>query len=245
MASKESPKPKTPVSAPWGAYHYETQKDGSIKLVTREEAIKFAQELRNAARVMNESARAAKQESSLHQRSFVYGAIVLSYASLEAALNEVILWHALAPKSPLDEAERRVIYAIGTEQLQPRERSNTLQRFNLILRILGKQELEKGKAPYQAADLVRTLRNLLVHPVPEKVVTYKADPLYDYSTQQDIVRKLKTILKLGRQATFPKDIITTKCASWAVQSCEAFLQEFIARSGISSGLSSASLKAKK
>jgi len=108
---------------------------GSIRVTHMEKEYTFAFELHNAARVMVNAARSTEDGPSTHWqfKAFVHGAIILSYAGLEAALNEIIHLHALTAESPLNEAERKVVYSIAQENLVPRGESNTLQRFNLLL----------------------------------------------------------------------------------------------------------------
>jgi hypothetical protein len=186
---------------------------------------------------MSNSARLSEDGPTPHWqlRAFIHGAIILSYASLEAALNEIVHLNALEAKSPLTEAERMVFHTIGKEGLQPRDRKNTLQQYNMLLRILGKPAMNSGENPYLSANFVRMLRNMLVHPIPGRVVTFVEGEEFDYSSQQNIVKKLKAPLGLKANATFPADVITKECAAWAVTSCEAFLHEFVTVSGISPG----------
>lgn len=213
------------------------EQDGSNRIAHEEREYTFSLELRNSARVMSNSAKATEDGPNTHWqlKAFIHGAIILSYAALEAALNEVIYLHALTAESPLDEAERKVIYSIGQENLAPKGESNTLQRFNLLLRILGKSELKVGHSPYQNANLVRMLRNMIVHPIPGRVTTFVDSDNFDYSSQQEIVKKLRGALGLKRSATFPTDIVTKECAIWAVDSCETFLHAFVVASGIDIG----------
>ena len=230
-------KPKVPV-APRGTHIVIVQEhDGSNRIAHEEQEYEFAFELRNSARVMSNLAKATGEGPDTHWqlRASIHGAIILSYAALEAALNEFIHLHALAADSPLDEAERKVIYSIAHENLMPRGESNTLQKFNLILRILGKPELKAGTSEYQNANLVRMLRNLVVHPVPGWVTTFVDSDDFDYSSQQEIVKKLKGALGLKRTATFPTDVLTKECAAWAVLSCETFLHAFVVASGVGIG----------
>lgn len=211
--------------------------DGSNRIAHEEREYTFAYELRNSARVMSNAAKTTDDGQDTHWqlKAFIHGAIILSYAALEAALNEVIHLHALTKESPLDEAERKVIYSIGQEKLAPRGESNTLQKFNLLLRILGKSELKVDDSPYQHANLVRMLRNMIVHPMPGRVTTFVDSGNFDYSSQQEIVKKLRGALGLKRSATFPADIVTKECAIWAVNSCETFLHAFVVASGIDIG----------
>jgi hypothetical protein len=214
-----------------------SEKGGTPRVTHVEHEYLFAFELRNAARVMSNHAKATDDgpDTTWQLRAFIHGAIILSYASLEAALNEFIHLRALDAKSSLNDAERAVVYAIGQEGLVPRGESNTLKRFNLILRVLGRPELDPGDAEYQNANLVRILRNMVVHPLPGRVTTFTESEAFDYSAQQEITKRLRTALGLNKSATFPKDVLTKKCAAWAVLSCEAFLHKFVAVSGVDIG----------
>lgn len=230
-------KPEVPVATRGDHVFIVTGENGTTRVSRMESEYTFAFELRQAARVMSNSAKSTEDGPGTHWqlRAFIHGAIILSYASLESALNEIVHLNALEAKSPLTEAERKVFHTIGKEGLQPREQNNTLQQYNMLLRILGKPVMNIGANPYQAANLVRMLRNMLVHPIPGRVVTFIEGKEFDYSSQQDIVKKLKGHLGLKANATFPADVITKACAVWAVSSCEAFLHEFVTVSGIDPG----------
>lgn len=213
------------------------QADGTPKLTYVEEEYTFAFELRNSARVMDNSAKSIEStaETYWQVKAFIHGAIILSYSSLEAALNEILHIHALTEDSPLNESERNIVYSITQGELVPKKNQTTLGRFNMLLRIMGKPEINSGNKIYQNADIVRALRNMIVHPTPGRVTTFMESEEYDYSFQQEIVRKLRGPLKLSRSATFPKDILTKECAEWAVSACEEFLHHFILTSGIDIG----------
>jgi hypothetical protein len=125
--------------------------------------------------------------------------------------------------------------AIGSEDLRPRERQHTLLLFNMMLRLLKKPQLVETEQPYRSANLVRHLRNALIHPKPGWVVTFSENPKENLSEQQKIVKRLRRDLGLDRDATFPRDILNSKCADWAVRACESFLREFVKRSEVSPG----------
>ena len=144
------------------------------------------------------------------------------------------LINAVEPKSPLTETEKAIIKAIGSEDLRPRWQ-HTFHIFNMMLRLLKKAPLVETEQPYRSADAVRYLRNELVHPKPGSVVTFSEGPDENLSDQQRIVRQLRQDLDLDRNATFPRDILNSKCADWAVRSCESFLREFVKQSGVSPG----------
>jgi len=183
---------------------------------------RFAFELRNAARVMANKAGAVDDTAGFELRAFVIAAVILAWSSLDAALNEFILLNAAEGKTPLSDGQKAIINAIRSEDLRPRERQHTLQLFNMMRPLLKKSQLAESEQPYQSANLVRHLRNMLVHPKPGWVVTFSENPSENLSEQQKIVRQLRSDLKLGRNATFPRDVLNTKCAKWAVCSCESF-----------------------
>jgi len=230
-------KKKTPTGGPYGKKVdvIVDMERGHSRVARVTSEFRFAFELRNAARVMANKARAVDDEDSFELRAFVMAAIILAWSSLDAALSEFILLNATKPKSPLSDVEKAILTAIASENLRPRERQHTLQLFNMILRLLKKSQLAESEQPYQSANLVRHLRNILVHPKPGWVVTFSENLNENLSEQQQIVKQLRPHLKLGRDATFPRDILTSKCTKWAVSSCESFLREFVKRSGVSPG----------
>lgn len=204
-----------------------------ISRITR--SYRFAFELMIAARIMANKATTTDEQSD-EFRPFVTAAIVLAYSFLDAGLNEFIYLNAPA-SGILSEEQKAAIADIASKDLRREWRQNqtTLELFNAILRLLNKKSLPKGSEPYQAAETVRSLRNLLVHPAPGRVTTFSDDPNEDLSRQQKITRNLRAYLKLDRSATFPAQVLTAKCAVWARRSCESFFAEFVKRSGVSPG----------
>jgi len=230
-------KKKTPAAGPYGATIdvILDMERGQSRIARVKSGYRFAFELKNAARVMANKARAVGDEDGFELRAFVTGAVILAWSSLDAALNEFILLNAVERKSPLSDAEKAIIRAIGSEDLRPRRLQHTLQLFNMMLRLLKKSPLVETQQPYRSANAVRLLRNELVHPKPCWVVTFSENPNENLSEQQKIIRQLRQDLNLDRDATFPRDILNSKCADWAVRSCESFIREFVQRSGVSPG----------
>ena len=213
-------------------------KDGDTFRIARiESEYRFAFELKNVARFMANKALLAREEDYYEQHAFVTGAIILSYAYLNAGFNEFIFLNATAKESSLSTTDKAIIQAMADERLRPQQGSeNALQLYNVVLRLLKKPPLEDDKPPFQAANALCVLRNLLVHPEPVRVVIYDENPESILSDQQKIVKQLRSHLKLHKNATFPRDILTPACARWAVNSCELFFSEFVRRTGVNPGL---------
>jgi len=210
-------------------------KDGHPTKITKiESEFRFAFTLKNAARVMAKNA-AASLDQPYHAHAFVVGAVVLAYSSLEAAFDEFLHCTTTNCNSSLTESQKAIIRTIGTENLLGDERGNVLALFNMMLRILGKSEISPGTKVYDSADLVRQLRNMCVHPKVERVVTLDTDQVEPLSNQQRIVKKLRGVLRLHEDATFPNDVITADCAHWAVNACEEFFKEFTTNAGVAPG----------
>jgi len=127
---------------------------GHSKIARVTSQFRFAFELRNAARVMANKARAVDDEDSFELRAFVMAAVILAWSSLDAALNEFILLNATEGESPLSDVEKAIINAIRSEKLRPRERQHTLQLFNMMLRLLKKSQLAENEQPYHT--LIKT-----------------------------------------------------------------------------------------
>jgi hypothetical protein len=119
---------------------------GQVRIARVQSGYRFAFELRNAARVMANNARSVDKDG-FELRAFVTGAVILAWSSLDAALNEFILLNAIGRESPLNDAEKAIIKAIGSEDLRPRRRQHTLELFNMMLRLLKKSRLRKISPP--------------------------------------------------------------------------------------------------
>src|SRR5262245_15265624 len=86
-------KKKTPTAGPYGnrvELRVDVQR-GHTRVSRVTSQFRFAWELRQAARIMANKARAITDEDTRELRAFVVAAIMLAWSSLEAALNEFIL----------------------------------------------------------------------------------------------------------------------------------------------------------
>jgi len=203
------------------------------------EVIRIAREIRfgwwhlQAARfLVKESNR--KGMIKAEQFACVSGAIVMSWCLLEALLHEFTHKHSRSSSSPLDDAHQQIIWTINREGLTAKN-ANSLEQFNMYLRIIDTAEIFPGSDLYQSANLVRELRNRLVHPVPESFVEF--DKNAECVDEHKMIVKLRSRLHLAQGAVFPKDVMTPNTAKWALESVIRFLEEFERRSKVSFGLS--------
>lgn len=193
----------------------------------------FAFELNNCARYFRMKMKTIKDDEHFKLRSFVISSIILSYSFLEAAFNECLNINLFKKEVP--ENIKHLFFVISKEGLVPKDGKNILQQYNMILRILEKNEIAEDALTYQAANVLRILRNVLVHPLPGRVVTFSINQAEDLSEQQSIVKKLNPHLRLSKQATFPSCIYNFECVDWAIKSSENFFREFVNNSGIDPG----------
>lgn len=109
----------------------------------------------------------------------------------------------------------------------------SLDKFQQLLRLAGKDEFEEGRQVYQDVDVLREFRNYLVHYEGEAV------PLLPETAQQAerhwLEKKLRTrgfkVNPMSANSTFPDLYFSSSVAEWAVDSAAVFLKEFSARMG--------------
>ena len=165
-------------------------------------------------------------ELHVEHRANVVGAIVQAAMALEAQIAVVVLHGPAAHLSSagIDRAIRDRVTAAGDEL----ERGETLEKYNRVLTLLGKPEFDRGRRPYQSADLLVRARNELVH--------YKARWNNDAR-----LLKWNRGLRAVRIRTLPGRSVTedphnwwlvSSFAVWAIDSAEALILEFFERLGI-------------
>lgn len=141
---------------------------------------------------------------------YATAAIILSFSAIEAAM---------------DEAEDDL--AIPSELSAIFERAATLDRAQAILAHRGRSSFERGTEPFQSADLVRLLRNGLVHP--------KAEWDHDRQKNAQLSRRIVGAnLELSPFQTdpdlaFPHGCMSASVAQWAASSAKKFISEFRVR----------------
>lgn len=164
-------------------------------------------------------------------QSYAIGAITLSVAALEAAINELYL-EAIDKSSnslsPLNEDQMALLAELWPEA----EWFGLLRKYQVVLTACGKEVLSTGTEPFQSTSALIRVRNALVHFKPE----------WDHELQhhkriEDVLRGRFQLNQLAQKATgrtvwFPSQCLGAGCARWACTTAVAFSIEFCNRLGI-------------
>ncbi|WP_043386798.1 helix-turn-helix domain-containing protein [Streptomyces mutabilis] len=110
-------------------------------------------------------------EQAVEHRTYAMGAVLTAFAFLEASVNEVL---ASAAEEQLEmgggrgglTAEERAAL-VGLQEAWPGRGPSLLERVRLVLHLLRKTPFSRGEEPFQSADVLRRLRNALLHYRPE------------------------------------------------------------------------------
>lgn len=159
-------------------------------------------------------------------RSYVIGAVMQAAAALECESWEVFTHgpgHHLGSNGT--DFSAKSFFSPIAEIV---EREPPLERYRVVLHLLGKAALSKGRQPWADAALVMHLRNELVHFKSRwgSELTQKAW----LKALRDKKHKRAPFLADGI-TFFPYAALSAGCAEWAVQACIQFLDGFYERLG--------------
>jgi hypothetical protein len=151
-------------------------------------------------------------------------AIICAYAKIESQINVFIDWchgSSAAKYNYFDEIQLVCIRKATT--VPGFERIETLKKYQEILRMADKGEFEIDKEPYQSADLLRRLRNFMVHLKSRDSKTF-----VDEATKlKRALESRKIAFHLSRSSQYPDAFLTSECASWAGFTASKFVDSFI------------------
>lgn len=171
-------------------------------------------------------------------RSYATASVIASACFLEATINE--LFRTCGRKD--------LKSATGRGLLQPDERQqvadmadtvenlSTLNKFQMVLYLLGRPPFDRTRAPYSDAHLLMKLRNALVHYEP------RLRPLEDEGQKTSDTQNLVGGL-IGKFAPnpfyadvnnpfFPEQCLGHGCTSWAWRTARDFADTFFTQLGI-------------
>lgn len=178
-------------------------------------------QVRDAASIEAMDPSDVTEQRQVAHRGYVVGSIMQATAALECEIWEVMVYgpgHHLGSNG-IDVAARNLLAPLA--DLIDREES--LKRYVRVLHLLKKEALDVGGPIWGDAKTVVQLRNELVH--------YKSK----WSTELERIKFLKRLQDMKHPKPpfipasgcfFPYECLSAACASWAVQSCIAFLRAF-------------------
>lgn len=170
------------------------------------------------------------EEVKENNKSYVTGAIISSVAFLESTINE-LFWSAA--KNPTGIAKglcdnSRAIMAKMYNDFDILKNMSTLDKYQYLLLLNGKELFNKGKNPFQNVSLVIKLRNELVHFEPEKI-----DAEINIQKLENLLRgKFDPCPFFNTFLFFPHRCLSYGCAKWVVISCMDFVNDFYNTIGI-------------
>lgn len=168
--------------------------------------------------------------STLH-RSIVTSSLLSSACALESTINEWFSYsNEVGGRSNIRKDLLTRLWSLGI----PRTASfQILQKYQVALAVLGKEEFDEGVEPFQSARLLIDLRNWLVHyeptwePVPEQE---DKGPYSPHKLTKRLKGKFQANPLCAPHAPYwPYKCLGSGCAIWAAESAYAFMNEFFDR----------------
>jgi hypothetical protein len=171
-------------------------------------------------------------------RAFVVSSIIMSIAFLEATINDLIenvSDDSFAHKIPLCSKLGSKKLDLITEKWSDNSRNGLGQKeifskYDFLLSLCNKKKFTKGIEPYQSANLVKDLRNSLVHAKPSTSTICSTNT--NYLKPHEFEKKLKAKkFSLNPFAEpdysfFPDKVLSAGSARWAFLSCLSFADRF-------------------
>lgn len=157
----------------------------------------------------------------VRHRAFVTAAIMHATATLESVIAE--LWeygpgHHLGSKRT-DEQARQLLQALMTRS----DRASVLKKYCKTLSALEKEQMDIESQVHRHADLLRQLRNSLVHYKSQWEEQIDESELF--AELKQLGHKPPSFAPTGRPL-FPSHYLGAECALWAADTTIAFLDQF-------------------
>lgn len=166
--------------------------------------------------------------------------VLRSFSFLEATINEFYAsarrdnLEMAGGRGGLDPVDRQRIAAIAKDA----EKLSTLTQFQLALAVLHRPPLDPGTQPYSDADLLRRLRNELVHYTPRMRPTDSGES-GGISDSHTLVKGLvqrhfetKAFFADSANPYIPQKCLGHECSTWAWNAALAFADTFHEQVGI-------------
>jgi hypothetical protein len=176
-----------------------------------------------------ETGRTVHAVFDIEHRAYVVSSIISAVAFMEAAINELLQDAADEQPPYLSPLPGPTVKALAELWRMAQEKWAFLDKYQAALLVAGKEPFNRGALPYQDADLLRGLRNIMIHAKPE---TSEA------GTEHKLEKRFKSkfpanrLMKGQKNPYFPDRCLGSGCAEWAVKASIALADEFFSRMGL-------------
>ncbi len=167
----------------------------------------------------------------IRHRSYVTNSILSSVAFLEAAINELFQDAFDNHLGYLESLDKKVVASFAnfwrfSGEQDKQSPYSFLEKYQLALTIAHLEPFDKSLTPYQNVDLIRKLRNALIHYKPKTTGIDEEHPITDKLRNKFAPNKL---MEQSGNPFFPDKCLGYGCAKWAVDSALQFTNEFFNR----------------
>jgi hypothetical protein len=182
-----------------------------------------------------EDAHTGRSRFDIEHSSYVLSAIVSAAGFLEATVNEFYKdaddEHGLTNDGYLAPLSTQVVKAMAATWRGTGDGSklNALEKWQLMLVFADRSPLDRGRAPYQDAQLVTQLRNAILHYRPEHVAADEPHRMEERLRGKFADNRL---MEGSGNAWWPDHGLGHGCAEWAARSALAFADQICAELGI-------------
>jgi hypothetical protein len=183
-----------------------------------------------------EDAHTGRSRFDIEHSSYVLSAIVSAAGFLEAAVNEFFQdahdEHGLRDDGYLVPLAAQTVKAMAATWRGTGEGSKlkALEKWQLMLVFADREPLDRGRAPYQDAQLVTQLRNAILHYRPEHVAADEPHKMEERLRGRFADNRL---MEGSGNAWWPGHCLGHGCAEWAARSALAFADHICNELGIS------------
>jgi hypothetical protein len=180
-------------------------------------------ELDRSAELVKADASKGNYTGLVRYRAYVNGVVFSTVAFLEATINETLFEPSFL--MGLDPDDGLAIAGAGPLVLELR-RLPTLDKYQLTLVLTRRSKFDQGAQPYQDAAVLISLRNELLHYVPERI-----DPRERERIVKKIANKfpLSPVEQKGIGEQHLDLYLGSGCARWAVEASLSLTDEFFRR----------------
>ena len=173
-----------------------------------------------------------EQQPHPHHRAFVTGSIMSSVAFLEAHVNELLQGSVDSSPNDLVGLPPGTIDTLSTYWCESGSREGIRTKYQACLRLTGAPTFPTGQEPFQGLSALLSLRNALVHAVPESANADTRQKLKDLLSQRF---DEYPIFRNTGNPFYPDKCLWSACALWGVHTAFDFAQEFNRRLGRAHG----------